>query len=202
MPVEHQIVRPLQGMLAAFVEHGFDLAGCEIDALQRAADIFARPRRARHQGAARPAASRSRHCCRRRSCRQARAPRHWGRREFPRRFPCVRRARPGSAAGRGSRPAPPSRPASPPALPGIRDRWRARESWASRILPAFLWLQYDKVSKNGASAFGGFPGSIPHAQRFRCATLWQSRSRLPSNRLWCASSRGVFQLPQARQRPA
>ena len=42
VPVEHQIVRALQRVLAAFVEHGFDLAGRKIDALDRAADIFMR----------------------------------------------------------------------------------------------------------------------------------------------------------------
>ena len=51
--VEHQIVRPLQRMLAAFVEQGLDLAGSQIDALDRAADIFRRARRPRHHGAAR-----------------------------------------------------------------------------------------------------------------------------------------------------
>src|SRR5216683_301697 len=50
MLVEHQIVRSLQGMLAAFVEKGFDLAGRKIDALDRAADIFMRFGRARHHG--------------------------------------------------------------------------------------------------------------------------------------------------------
>ena len=40
MLVEHQVVRPLQRMLAAFVDHGLDLAALQIDALDRAADIF------------------------------------------------------------------------------------------------------------------------------------------------------------------
>ena len=38
--VEHQIVRPLQGMRTAFVEQRFDLAVREVDALDRAANIF------------------------------------------------------------------------------------------------------------------------------------------------------------------
>jgi hypothetical protein len=29
---------------------------------------------------------------------------------------------------------------------------------------------------------------IPHAQQFRCAMLWQSRHRLPSNHLTCSSA--------------
>jgi hypothetical protein len=42
MPVEHEVVRPAQAMLAAFVDHGLDLAGLEIDALDRAAAIIIR----------------------------------------------------------------------------------------------------------------------------------------------------------------
>src|SRR4051794_27546869 len=40
-------------MLAAFGHHGFDMAGQKVDALDRAADIFVRLRRARHHRAAR-----------------------------------------------------------------------------------------------------------------------------------------------------
>ena len=35
LPVEHEIVRPAQAVLAAFVDDGLDLAGLEVDALDR-----------------------------------------------------------------------------------------------------------------------------------------------------------------------
>src|SRR6476660_5178169 len=49
MLVEYQVVRPPQRMLAAFVDDGLDLAGLQIDALDRAAEIVLRLR-PRHDG--------------------------------------------------------------------------------------------------------------------------------------------------------
>src|SRR5262249_42186371 len=55
--------------------------------------------------------------------------------------PCVRRGKPASAFAHGFQPAPPSRPAAPPALPEIRDRWRARGRRASETSRFSLKLQ-------------------------------------------------------------
>src|SRR6202008_5083351 len=53
MPVEHEIVRPAQRMLAASVDDGLDLAALQIDALDRAAEIILRLSARHDRGAGR-----------------------------------------------------------------------------------------------------------------------------------------------------